>query len=295
MKQTKQFNQNVTMVLFLLPSILAFGIFVYYVFGFSLYLSTTSWNFVSAKKNFIALTNYGKILQDEMFFKVLKNTFVFAIGNVFLSIGFGLVVALLMNGKLKGKGILRTVFYIPNVTTTSAVAILWIWIFDPSFGLVNYLLGLFGIAGPNWLMDPRYAMWVVISLSVWRSIGYNMVIFLGGLSSIPSSLYEAAEIDGGSKMKQFIHITFPMLSSTTYFLVMTSIISSLQVFDAVQVMTQGGPVSSTRVMNIYIYDKAFVQFKAGYASALSVVFFLIILVMTIGQNVASKKWVYYEN
>ena len=294
MRLSKQSSDLTTIIFFLLPSMLSFGIFVYYVFGYSFFLSATSWNFITPEKKFIGFLNYNKIISDPIFWKVLKNTFLFAIGNVIFSIFFGLIIALQLSKNLFGRSIFRTVFYFPNVTTTSAIAILWIWIFDPSFGLINFLLSLIGIEGPSWLMSPTWAMPTVISLSVWRAIGYNMVIFIGGLSAIPGVLYEAAEIDGASKFQKFLHVTLPQLSPTTFFLVVTSVIGSLQVFDAVIVMTQGGPVSSTKVMNLLIYSKAFVEFKAGYASALSVVFFLIILCLTIFQNIASKKWVHYE-
>jgi multiple sugar transport system permease protein len=286
-------HDKITIFLYLTPSIIVFALFTYYVLGYTFYLSATSWNFITPVKRFIGLTNYSRIFQDPAFWNVLKNTFVFSIGNVVISMIMGLGLALLLKTPFFGRGFFRTLFYFPNVTTASAVAILWIWIFDPSFGLINYLLSLVGINGPRWLMDPKWAMPAVITLAVWRAMGYNMVIYISGLTSISKELYEAAKIDGASAWQQTRFITIPLLSPSTLFLLMTNFIGALQVFDVIQVMTNGGPVGATSVMNLHIYAKAFNEFRAGYASALSIVLFLIILTITILQNYAAKRWVHY--
>ena len=171
---------------------------------------------------------------------------------------------------------------------------LWIWIFDPSYGLVNYALGLVGIDGPRWLTSTTWAMPALIIMNVWKTSGYAMVIFLAGLTAIPRELHEAAEIDGANRWQAFWKITLPLLSPTTFFVVVTSLLNAFQVFDQVAVMTLGGPVDATKVFNYYIFEQAFINFKAGYASAVSIVFFLILLVMTIFQLWFSKRWVHYQ-
>lgn len=279
--------------LFLTPTIVVFGLFVYYALIYNLYLSTTSWNFITPKKTFIGMDNYVRILSDPRFWKIVKNTIYYAVGHVTLSMVLGLALALLLNQKIRGRNIFRTLFYFPNITTTSAVALLWVWLFNPRFGLINYVLGLIGIEGPHWLLDPTWSMPAVIIFSTWRSVGYVMLIYLGGLLSIPKDFYEAAAIDGANRWQSFVSITLPLLSPTTFFLLVTSFIVSLQVFDAVAVMTSGGPAGATNVLNYYIWQKAFVEFKAGYAAAVAVLLFIMILGLTILQNSLSKRWVHY--
>lgn len=294
MPKSKQRQKDLaTAFLFLAPSLVIFVLFVYYPLVYNFYLSTTSWNFISPSKLFIGLDNYVRILGDARFWQVVKNTFYYAAGHVGLSMVLGLGLALLLKEKIFGRNLFRTLFFFPNITTTSAVALLWVWIFDPRFGLLNYVLSLGGIEGPHWLLDPIWAMPAVIIFSTWRSVGYVMLIYLGGLLSIPTDLYEASAIDGANRWQSFFKITLPLLSPTTFFLLVTSTIASLQVFDAIAVMTDGGPAGKTKVLNFMIWEKAFVEFKAGYASAVAVLLFLMILGLTFLQNTLSKRWVFY--
>ncbi len=282
-----------TALLFLLPSVVVFVVFVYYSIGFNIYLSFTSWNFLSSAKTLIGFDNYIRLLTTEKFWTALATTFYFAFGWVSLSLVFGLGFAFLLNMKIPLRGLFRTIIFSPYVTTTAAVALLWMWIFQPQFGLVNLLLGAIGIDGPNWLSDTKWAMPAIIIMEVWRNTGYVMVIFLAGLQNIPGELYEAAKIDGAGMFRKFRSITLPLLSPTTFFITVTSLFTAFKVFDQVQVMTRGGPAGATTVLNYYIYEQAFVNFRAGFASAISTVMFVILLFLTLVQIIVSKKWVHY--
>ncbi len=284
----------ITAILFLLPSVSIFAVFVYYGLGFNIYLSFTSWNFLSKAKNFIGLTNYQRMLSDHRFWEIIGNTTYYALGTVIFSLLLGLIFALLLNQKIPGRGLFRTLIFSPYITTTAAVAVLWIWIFDPNYGLINYGLQLIGISGPRWLTDTMWAMPALLIMNTWRTAGYTMVIFLAGLTAIPREYYEAAEIDGAGRFQKFINITLPLLSPTTFFLVVTSLLSAFQVFDQVAVMTQGGPVTATKVINYAIYTEAFVSFRAGYAAALATVLFIILFIITIFQLRLSRRWVHYQ-
>jgi len=290
----KRRNDLMIALLFLAPSLLIFTVFVFYPLIGNVYLSTTSWNFLSPKKTFVGLANYERLLEDPRFWDVAWNTVWYGIAHVALSMVLGLGLALLLSKPLRGRSIFRMLFFFPNITTTSAVALLWIWIYDPRYGLLNYFLGLFGIQGPHWLLDADWAMWALIIFSTWRTAGYVMLIYLGGLLSIPRDFYEAAQIDGAGPIQVFLKITFPLLSPTTFFLVVTSLIASFQVFDAVAVLTRGGPAGATKVMNYQIWQKAFVEFNAGQASAMATILFIAILALTLMQNVLSKRWVHYS-
>jgi len=283
-----------TAALFLAPSLIIFGIFVYFSLGFNFYLSTFSWNFLSPTKTFVGLQNYQRMFADRRFWKVVSNTFYYAIGSVGLGMVFGLALALLLNQKIKGRSFFRTLIFSPYVTTTAATALLWTWIFDPIYGLLNYGLGLLGIDGPRWLSSMTWVMPALIIMNVWRIMGYDMVIFLAGLTSIPREFYEAAEIDGAGRLETFRYITLPLISPTAFFIMITSLVGALQVFDSVAVMTNGGPVDASKVLNFYIFQQAFLMFKAGYAAAGAVVLFVIILLLTLLQTRLSRRWVHYQ-
>ena len=276
--------------LFLLPAFTIFTIFKYIPLLDNFRLSLTNWNLFSSNMKFVGLENYIRIFKSEVFWKILGNTAFYTVASTLISIVIGFFVAkCLFNQKGRWPKVFSTLFFIPNITTASAVAILWIWLFDPDFGFSGQLFNLFGMQSPRWLLTPEYSMWVVISLSVWRSIGYVMLIYTSGMTSISSDVYEAASIDGASRFQQTMKITIPLLKPTTYFLILTMMIQAMQVFDIVSVMTGGGPYNSTNVMNLYIYQTAFQRNKAGYASALSVILFFILLLFTVVKQVASRK------
>lgn len=276
--------------LFLAPLLFIFIIFKYIPLIDNFRISLTSWNFFSSTKKFVGMKNFVNILSSKLFFQILKNTLFYSFYSTFISLFLGFFVALFMNNtKSKLKNFWKTLFFIPNITTASAVAILWIWIFDPDFGLSGQLYSLLGLQSPRWLLDSHYSMWVVISLTVWRSIGYIMLIYISGLSSISEEIYEAAKLDGATEVQKLLKLTIPLLAPTTYFLIITTLIQSMQVFDIISVMTGGGPYNSTNVINLYIYQMAFARNRAGYAAALSVILFIILLFFTIIQRFLSKR------
>lgn len=283
----------ITAILFLTPSLLVFGVFVYYALAFNLYLSVTSWNFITPTKTFVGLKNYLDMFGDQRFWNVFRNTAVYSLGSVTISVTLGLFLAVVLNQKLPGRALFRTAYFTPYITTTAAIALLWVWIFDPNYGLINYFLSLISIEGPRWLTSTTWAMPALIIMNVWKVTGYVMVIYLAGLTGISRELLEAAEIDGANRWQSFWKITFPLLSPTTFFIVVTSLLNSFQVFDQVAVMTKGGPVDATKVFNYYIFEQAFINFKAGYAASVSTVFFLILLALTVFQLWFSKRWVHY--
>lgn len=278
-------QELLTATLFLLPAFSIFIVFKYIPLLDNFRVSLTSWNLFSPTKRFVGLQNFKNILTSDTFWQVLKNTLFYTFWSTVISMMIGFFMAILLfNRKSWGSKILKTLFFVPNITTASAVAILWIWIFDPDFGLSGQLFNLLGKQSPRWLLTPGYAMWIVISLSVWRSIGYVMLIYSSGLAGINDEIYESAKIDGASSWQQITRITLPLLAPTTYFLLMTSFIQAMQVFDIVSVMTGGGPFNSTNVLNLYIYQTAFARSRAGYAAALSVILFFMLLICTIIQR-----------
>lgn len=283
-KEKYRVSEIFTAFCFLLPAFVIFTVFRYLPLLNNFYTSLTSWNFFNPKR-FVGLANFQNILADKIFWKVLGNTFFYTLWSTGLSLGMGLVLALLLfrYNSFAARS-LKTLYFIPNITTASAVALLWMWIFDPDNGLSGQIFNLFGATSPRWLMDNRYAMWVIISLTVWRNMGYVMTIYFSGLSGISDDIYEAARIDGASQLQQSVFITIPLLVPTTLFLLTTTFISSMQVFDVVQVMTGGGPANNTNVLNLMIYQEAFVRGRAGKAAALSVILFILLLLCTVIQR-----------
>lgn len=279
----------ITAFFFLLPAFAVFFVFKYYPLLDTLRISFTSWNFYAAPKA-VGFSNYTKILASRTFRKILGNTLYYTFWSTGLSLLLGLLLALCLfkRNSYLGRS-LKTMFFIPNITTASAVAILWIWIFNSSNGLMEIIYSLFGAKSPAWLLDKNLAIWTVITLGVWRSMGYVMTIYMSGLSQIDGAVYEAARIDGASDFQQAWYITLPLLTPTTLFLLTTNLISAMQVFDVVQVMTEGGPSNATNVMNLYIYQEAFVRGKAGSAAALSIILFVLLLVLTVVQRALTRE------
>lgn len=281
-------SNRMWVLFFLLPSLLGFALFIIYPIFYSLGVSFTNWDLINAKE-FIGFGNYSRLLSDPQFWNSLKNTFYFIFGYLPSVMIIGLLIALLLNSKLKMKVLFRGIYFLPVVTSWVAVSLVWKWLFNPKFGLINYFIEMIGLSGPSWLNDPKTAMIAIIITSVWKDIGFIMVLYLGGLQNISTSLYEAAGIDGASKFQQFWKITLPMLKPTTFFVSMISLINSFQVFDQVNIMTEGGPGDSTTVLVQNIYNSAFKYSEMGYAAAMSWVLFLIILVVSLVQMWGERK------
>jgi multiple sugar transport system permease protein len=279
--------------LFLLPVIVGIVIVTGGAIVASFLLGFTRWDLVTAPE-WSGLANYREAFSSDLFLTVLGNTFLYVLLAAPLSVACSLMLALLVNQRLRGIGIFRTIYFFPVVTSMVAVAVVWSWLYNPEFGLINYLLReLFGIDGPRWLISTSWAMPAIAIMSVWKGIGYNMLVFLAGLQSIPSSLYEAAMIDGAGRSSRFFRITLPMLSPTTFFVVVITLIGSFQIFEQTYTMTQGGPANSTLTLSYYIFQNAFQYFRMGYATAMAYILFAITLVVTIAQFRLQKRWVFY--
>ncbi len=280
----KQNRRNfITGLLFLSPTLVIFSMFILFPVFFSFYLSFHKWNMFSSSHAFVGLANYQRLLTDPEFWMVLKQTAMYTLGTVPLNMIIALFLAIALNKQIKGKRFLRTAFFTPVIISPVAAALIWRWIYDPNFGLLNYATGIFGIPPVNWLNDSRAAMIALILMGVWKTLGVNMILFSAGLQGIPDTYYEAAEIDGAGRWSKFWNITVPMLTPTTFFIMIMSMISSFQVFDIVYVLTSGGPMGSTKVMVFYIYEYAFKFFEMGYASAVAYLFFAMLAVLTLLQ------------
>lgn len=266
----------------LLPNLIIFLMFSVFPVISTLGISFTSWDLLG-KPKWIGLSNYINLLKDETFFKVTGNTFYFTVVSVPVCLVFSFGMALLLDSKIKHVKMWRAIYFLPVISSMVVAAIVWNWLYNPQFGLINYFLGLFGIEGPAWLSDTKWAMPAVIITNIWKNMGYNMMLFLAGLQSISSNYYEAAELDGANFWQKTRYITIPMISFTTIFVIITSVIGSFQVFDLVMMMTDGGPARSTSVMVHYLYQNAFSYFKMGYACAQAVVLTLIVLILTLLQ------------
>jgi multiple sugar transport system permease protein len=287
---SKLSNNNTFMgLVFILPALVGTFIFIIIPVIFSFTLSFVDWDLLN-KAQFVGLHNYKEIFTDALFGKILLNTFVYAISTSILGVIIPLVLACILNSKIRGSEFFKTAYFLPFITPMIVIAVVWQWIFDPNIGILNHILHLH----INWLYDTHFAMPALIIVSVWKLIGYNMIIFLSGLSALNQSLFEAARIDGANVFKTFKHITVPLLSPTIFFVVVITCISSFQVFDLIYMMTQGGPLNSTNVLVYAVYKNAFEYFKIGQASAIAYVLFAIILLLTAIQWKLRKKLVYNE-
>jgi multiple sugar transport system permease protein len=271
--------------LFISPGLILFGLFTIFALGFAFYLSFHEWSVIEKEKPFVGLENYRDILDDERFQRSVINTFYFTGASVPLTLTIGLLIALMLNQPIRARGLFRTAYFLPVVTPFVVVAILWKFLYNADFGLFNYyLLKTHLIDEPLlWLSDKDLAMPSVIMMSVYSGIGSAMILYLAGLQGIPEELYEAAKVDGAGAWRRFRHITVPQLAPTTLFLLVISIIYSLQVFTQIFVMTSGGPVDRTTTMVYYIYLSAFKFYEMGYATALAFFLFAMVLVFTVFQ------------
>lgn len=282
-------NQNFAAWIFIAPAILGTFIFILIPVICSFGLSFTSWDMLNPI-NFVGFENYELLLKDGLFYKILLNTIVFALSTSILGVIIPLILAAILNSKIRGSEFYKTAYFLPFITPMVVVGIVWAWIFDPNIGFLNQVLNIH----INWLYDSKFAMPALIIVSVWKLIGYNMIIFLSAFSSVSQSLFEAAKIDGANAYQTFKNVTIPLLSSTIFFVIIITAISSFQVFDLIYLMTQGGPFDSTNVLVYSIYKNAFEYFNIGKASAIAYVLFVIILVLTLIQWHFRKKIVYNE-
>ncbi|MFD0959692.1 carbohydrate ABC transporter permease [Paenibacillus chungangensis] len=287
-------KEAIAAYLFTLPAFLIlFGFHIMPAFV-SLWLSLFEWNGLTDKW-FIGIDNFIQAVQDKAFLKSIVNTFLLAAISIPLSLSLATVTAVLLNQKIRGLAMYRTIYFIPVVTMMIAVGVIWKWMYNSDFGLINILLGYAQLPQPNWLTDPAFIMLSIALVAVWSNIGYNVVILLAGLQGISGSYYEAAEIDGASPVHKFFRITLPLLTPSLFFLLVISLISTLQVFDLIFVMTNGNStlLETARTMVYGIYEQGFINFNMGYASAQAVLLFVIIMIITLIQMRWQKRWVHY--
>jgi len=271
-------------------------IFIVIPVGFSFYISFFNFNFLSPATDFVGLHNYISLFTSDRFWTVLLNTSRYVIGVVPFGIAVSLGLALLINRKLPGINFFRSAYFSPVITSSIAVALIWKWVFDPSWGILNFLLDKVGITGITWLGDPNLAIWCLAIMSVWSGAGYNMILFLAGLQGISKEYYDAAIVDGAGRLQLFRYITWPLLSPTTFFVFVVGIIGSLQVFDIVLLVTNatGGPGGSTRTIVFYMWEQGFKYYNMGFASAMAYVLFFFIFVLTLINWRFTGRLVHYQ-
>lgn len=280
-------------LLFVLPALIPLFIFWIYPILRSVWLSFTDWDFMTPDYNSIWFKNYTSLLKDSRFYEALWNTLVFTAGTLFPTIIGGLGLALLLRRNFKGSGVFKFVLFSPWITPTVAISIVWTWIFREDGGLANQVLGLFGLPALKWISSSDTAMLSVIIVTVWKSLGYAMIFYLSALEKVPEELYEASALDGAKPWRQFLDMTLPGISPTTFFLMIITMVNSLQAYDQIQILTQGGPSGSTRTLLYMYYQLGFQEFKMGQATATAVIMIIITVILSLAQFTASKKWVHY--
>ncbi|WP_255367924.1 carbohydrate ABC transporter permease [Psychrobacillus sp. OK032] len=279
---------------FLLPSIILFSVFLFYPMFRTIYLS-----FFLTKANgdptvFVGLENYINMFSSPIFLKSMKSTFLFVLYTVPASVIISLFLSIIANEKLKGIGFFRTMYSSTMGVSVAAASVFWLYLFNPSMGLLNQVLGSFGIEAIGWLTDPKWALLSVSITTIWMNIGFTFLILLGGLQSIDSSLYESADIEGAGYLYKLRRVTIPMLSPTMFFVITVTIINAFQSFGQIDILTQGGPINETNLIVYSIYREAFVNYKFGSASAQAIVLFILILLMTALQFKLGERKVHYQ-
>jgi ABC-type sugar transport system permease subunit len=293
----KTLSEKGTILSFLLPSFIGFSIFVLLPMIMAVVLSFTNYS-GGPKYRFIGISNYLMAFRNEAFIQSLGLTFKYMFITVVLQIGLGLLFAMLLAKQFKGCSAFRSIYYIPNILSSVALGLSFMFIFEPGSGLMNQLLQSLGMAPSKWLAGSKDALNVIITVSVWQNFGYYMVLFIGGLQNIPTTLYEASEMDGANPFQRFLHVTIPGLSPILFYGITIAVIRGFQAFDYIYVMTGGqqggGPAGSTNLLAFDIYLNSFTYFRFGYASAESVVLMIIILAVTFIQQKGQKRWVSYD-
>lgn len=280
--------------LFVLPAFIPLCVFWLYPICKAIWISFTNSDFMSPTYQIVGLENYMSVFQDSRFYEALSNTIVFTVGTLVPTIVFGLLLALALSKKFHGSEVLKFIIFSPWITPTVAISIVWTWIFQPNNGLANQILNFFSLPGLKWISSSQTAMLSVILVTVWKSLGYAMIFYLSALEKVPKDLYEASSIDGAHGIRQFFDITLPSISPTTFFLTIITMINSLQAYDQIQILTQGGPSGSTRTLLYMYYQLGFQEFSMGKASAIAVIMMIITVALSIFQFKYSKKWVNYE-
>ena len=289
----RKLKNAMRVLIFILPALIPLGVFWLFPMCEAIFMSFTDWDYMSSTYNIVGLDNYRSIFSDSMFYDALKNTFVFTVGTLVPTIAGGLFTAVLSKKKIAGSAIYKAVIFSPWVTPTVVISIVWSWIFEPQYGLANYILHLFNLPKSQWLQSSDTAMYAVILVTIWKGFGWAMIFYLTALERVPKELYEAAAVDGAGKWQKFKSITLPLISPTTFFLTIITTIDSIKAYDQIQVLTQGGPSGSTRTILYLYYQTAFENFNIGEATSIAVILLVIVGCLSGIQFIASKKWVHY--
>lgn len=295
MKLSKQMKTDLTGYTFILPNIIGVLLFTLFPMVFSLVISFTDWDYTKGfgNWNFIGIRNFIEMWKDKWFTDSLINTVIFAVVVVPVTVFLALVLAVVIDRFCFGKLPMRLAMFMPYISNVVAVAIVWVMMYSP-WGPFTQLVKLFGVENPpQWLGDGNWALPAIMLMTIWSNVGYAVMIYTSALQSLPQDVYEAADVDGAGEIRKFFRLTIPFLSPTTFFLVITTFISSFQVFAPIQIMTRGGPGTSTHVLVYYIYTSAFTFYRMGYASAMSWILFIILFAITVVQWRGQKKWVSY--
>ena len=280
--------------IFILPGVVFYLMVTIVPMITGFWMSFHNWSIIRPTQPWVGLANYRKLLADPLFWTSMKNTLTYSLGVVPLQMVLALLVALLLNTGIKGKKYFRLLYYLPVITPLSIAAVIWTWMYHPNLGIFNQIVSLIGLQPQDWLGDPNWAMFSVILVAIWSGIGYRMVVYLAALQGIPRTYYEAAAIDGAGRWDAFRYITLPLLKPTTLYILVTSVISSFQVFGLINVLTGGWPLDATQVVVSYIFKRAFGDLQFGLAAAMSFVLFGIILVITVIQWKFLGREVTYE-
>lgn len=282
-----------TVWLFVMPALIPLIVFWIYPILRSVYISFTDWDYMSPTYNFVFLDNFIALFKDARFYDALWNTLVFTVGTLIPTIVLGLLLALLMQKAFRGSGIIKFILFSPWITPTVAISIVWTWIYDPDTGIANTVLEFLHLPALQWIKSSDTAMLAVIIVTVWKSLGYAMIFYLSALEKVPKELYEASGLDGAKGWQRFRDVTLPCISPTTFFLVIITMVTSLQAYDQIQILTQGGPSGSTRTLLYMYYQLGFEEFNMGQATAVAIVMIILTVFLSAVQFTASKKWVHY--
>ena len=293
MKKTIQTKKVGSILIFVLPALIPLFVFWIYPIFRSIWISFTDWDFMTPTYHIVFLDNYISLFKDSRFYNALWNTLIFTVGTLVPTIVIGLGLAVLLQKPFIGSGIVKFILFSPWITPTVAISIVWTWIFQPNDGLANMVLSFLGLPALKWISSSQTAMLSVIIVTVWKSMGYAMIFYLSALEKVPEELYEASALDGAGKWGQFFAITIPSISPTTFFLMIITMVNSLQAYDQIQILTQGGPSGSTRTLLYMYYQLGFQEFNMGQATAVAVVMIIITVMLSLVQFYASKKWVHY--
>lgn len=287
--------EEVRALLFTLPAMVPLTLFWFYPLGYIIFLSFTEWDFMSPDKLFVGLQNYRDLFADPSFYQSLRVTALFCAGSVVPVVVLGLGLALLLNRNMKGGAVYRMLMFSPWVTPTVAVSIVWSWIFEPEVGLANTLLKAFGLEGVRWLEDPNWALVGILLVTVWKSAGWGMIFYLVALRNVPAELLQAAALDGANRWRKFWNVTLPLISPTTFFLVVVQLIQALQAYDQINVLTQGGPAGSTRTLLYLYYQSAFDAFQIGQASSVAITLIIGCVGLSLLSFWVGRRTVHYSS